>query len=101
MRYDLPKHHMFSPHTHVFSDAIEFQADSGNHSISVTYRVGYASDGKVSELVKTYEFNFPIPGEESFMQDMHFLFSGLPSSSDRNQLLYTWPAEIHARALST
>ncbi len=99
-RYDLPKHHMFSPNTHTFSDAIEFLADSGNHSISVTYRVGYASDGKVSEFVKTYEFTFPIPSEKSFMQDVHFIFSGLPSSSDGNQLLYSWPAQIRAMVRS-
>ena len=90
-RYDLPKHHIFSPDTHVFRDAIEFLAGSGNQSISITYRVGYASDGVVSEFIKTYEFTFPIPSEGSFMQDMHFVFSGLPSSSDRNQLLYSWP----------
>jgi hypothetical protein len=91
VRYDLPKHHVSSPYTHNFSDAIEFVADAGNGSISVTFRVGYASGGVVSEFVKTYDFTFPIPSEASDMQRFLFLLSGPPSSSDRNQLLYSWP----------
>ena len=90
-RYDLPKHHMFSPCTHVFSDAVEFLAGSGNQSISITYRVGYASDGVVSEFVKTYDFTFPIPSEDDDTQNYLIMFSGPPSSSEMNQLLYSWP----------
>ena len=92
-RYDLPKHHIFSSDTHVFRDAVEFLAGSGDQSISVTYRVGYASDGKISEFVKTYDFTFPVPSEKSDMQGFFFIFSGLPADSSSNRLLYSWPSQ--------
>ena len=94
VRYDLPKHHIFSSNTHVFRDAIEFSTGAEEQSISVTYRVGYAYNGTLSEFVKTYEFTFPVPSESSFMQQAHFLFYGLPSTSDMNRLLYSWPPRM-------
>ena len=93
VRYDLPKHDAGSSNTHNFEDAIEFSAGTDDQSISVTYRVGYASNGILSEFVKTYEFTFPVPNESSFMQQAHFLFYGPPSTSDMNRLLYSWVQE--------